>query len=167
MDLVREGTEKSSGVKLPAFKSWRPANQLGYVGIWLNLSSLQFPVYSSFPFLTWVLSHVWLFVTPMDCSLPGSSVHWIFRARMLDWVAISFWGGLPNPEFEPASSALAGTGLTWEAPPLKELLKGHNNPHWVATGIKWDDACDMLGTEPDTEQPQMKVNYRCHKHLHV
>ena len=26
---------------------------------------------------------------PMDCSLPGSSVHWIFQARVLEWVAIS------------------------------------------------------------------------------
>ena len=26
---------------------------------------------------------------PKDCSLPGSSVHWIFQARMLEWVAIS------------------------------------------------------------------------------
>ena len=27
---------------------------------------------------------------PMDCRLPGSSVHGIFRARILEWVAISF-----------------------------------------------------------------------------
>ena len=27
---------------------------------------------------------------PMDCSLPGSSVHQIFQARVLEWVAISF-----------------------------------------------------------------------------
>ena len=26
---------------------------------------------------------------PMDCSLPGSSVHGIFQARVLDWVAIA------------------------------------------------------------------------------
>ena len=25
---------------------------------------------------------------PMDCSLPGSSIHGIFQARILDWVAI-------------------------------------------------------------------------------
>ena len=28
---------------------------------------------------------------PMDCSLPGSSVHW--QARILEWVAISVSGG--------------------------------------------------------------------------
>ena len=27
---------------------------------------------------------------PMDCSLPGSSVHGIFQARILEWVAMSF-----------------------------------------------------------------------------
>ena len=27
---------------------------------------------------------------PMDCSLPGSSVHGIFQARILDWGAIAF-----------------------------------------------------------------------------
>ena len=27
---------------------------------------------------------------PMDCSLPGSSAHGIFQARVLEWVAISF-----------------------------------------------------------------------------
>ena len=27
---------------------------------------------------------------PMNCSLPGSSVHGIFLARMLEWVAISY-----------------------------------------------------------------------------
>ena len=27
---------------------------------------------------------------PMDCSLPGSSVHGIFQARVPEWVAIAF-----------------------------------------------------------------------------
>ena len=27
---------------------------------------------------------------PMDCSSPGSSVHGILQARILEWVAISF-----------------------------------------------------------------------------
>ena len=28
---------------------------------------------------------------PMDCSLPGSYVHGIFQARVLEWVAIAFF----------------------------------------------------------------------------
>ena len=27
---------------------------------------------------------------PVDCSLPGSSVHGIFQARVLEWVAVAF-----------------------------------------------------------------------------
>ena len=27
---------------------------------------------------------------PMDCSLPGSSIHGIFQARVLEWDAIAF-----------------------------------------------------------------------------
>ena len=27
---------------------------------------------------------------PMDCSLPGSFIHGIFQARVLEWVAIAF-----------------------------------------------------------------------------
>ena len=28
---------------------------------------------------------------PVDCSPPGSSVHGILQARILEWVAVSFW----------------------------------------------------------------------------
>ena len=30
------------------------------------------------------------FCSPIDCSLPGSSVHGILQIRILEWVAISF-----------------------------------------------------------------------------
>ena len=35
------------------------------------------------------LSCVWLLSDPMDCSLPGSPVHGIFQARVLEWGAIA------------------------------------------------------------------------------
>ena len=34
------------------------------------------------------------FSDPMDCSLPGSSIHGIFQARVLEWGAIAFSGNL-------------------------------------------------------------------------
>ena len=37
-----------------------------------------------------LLSHVWFVCDPMVCSGPGSSVHGISQARLLEWVAISF-----------------------------------------------------------------------------
>ena len=51
------------------------------------------------------LSHVLLFVTPTDCSPPGPSVHGIFQARILEWVAISYSRGYFNPQIEPAALA--------------------------------------------------------------
>ena len=34
---------------------------------------------------------------PMDYSLPGSSIHGIFQARVLEWVAISYSSGSFQP----------------------------------------------------------------------
>ena len=67
------------------------------------------------------LSCVRLFCDPMDCSLPGSSVHGIYLAEMLEWVAISFSGDLPNPGIKATSPALAGVFFITE-PPGKPLF---------------------------------------------
>ena len=45
-----------------------------------------------------------IFCDPVDCSLPSSSVRGISQARILEWVAFSSPGGLPDPEIEPASN---------------------------------------------------------------
>ena len=39
---------------------------------------------------------------PMDCSLPGSSAHGIFQARVLEWGAIAFSEGsfLPHKNYQ-------------------------------------------------------------------
>ena len=44
---------------------------------------------------------------PMDCSLPGPSVHGILQARILEWVAIPFSRDLPDPGLESASPVCA------------------------------------------------------------
>ena len=41
----------------------------------------------------------------MDYSPPGSSVHGILQARILEWVAISFSRDFPDPGIEPVSPA--------------------------------------------------------------
>ena len=54
-----------------------------------------------------VLSHssheatLWTLSDPVDCSLPGSSVHGILQARILKWVAMPSPGDLPDPGIEP------------------------------------------------------------------
>ena len=45
----------------------------------------------------------------MDCSPPGSSVHGISQARILEWPAISPPGDLPDPRIELVSLTLAGS----------------------------------------------------------
>ena len=39
---------------------------------------------------------------PVDCSPPGSTVHGILQARILEGVAMPSSRGLPNPGIEPA-----------------------------------------------------------------
>ena len=58
---------------------------------------------------------------PMDCSPAGSSVHGVFQARILQWVAFPSPGDLPDPGIETsffASPTLAGEFFT-TAPPGK------------------------------------------------
>ena len=68
-------------------------------------------------------SHVWL-CDPMDCSPPGSSVHGIFQARMVEWVAMPSSRGSSWPRgWTHISSCL----LQWQvgslplAPPGKPI----------------------------------------------
>ena len=44
---------------------------------------------------------------PMDCSPPGSSVHEIFQARILEWAAISFsrWSSQPRDQTQVSRTA--------------------------------------------------------------
>ena len=50
----------------------------------------------------------------MECSLPGSSVHGILQARILEWVAISFSRGSSQPRVKPGSRALQEDSLPTE-----------------------------------------------------
>ena len=49
---------------------------------------------------------------PMDCSLPGSSVHGIFQVLVLDWIAISFSRGSSQLRDQTQVSCIAGRGFT-------------------------------------------------------
>ena len=72
---------------------------------------------------------------PMDCSLPSSSVHGIFQATVLEWIAISFssrssWSGLPfpspadlpDPRIKPWSPTLQTDALLSEPPGKSQRL---------------------------------------------
>ena len=49
---------------------------------------------------------------PVNCSLPGSSVHWILQARILGWVAVSFSRGSSPPRDRTCDSCIAGGFFT-------------------------------------------------------
>ena len=58
----------------------------------------------------------------MDCSLPGSSVHGIFQARKLEWVAISFSRGSSPPQ-----DWTSVFYVSWKWQPIS--FSGNGNPY--------------------------------------
>ena len=52
----------------------------------------------------------------MESGPPGSSVHGILQARMLEWLAIPFFRDLPNPGIKPGSPTLQADSLPSESP---------------------------------------------------
>ena len=73
---------------------------------------------------------------PMDCSLPGSSVHGIFQARVLEWVAIAFSGNssrtiqIPKGWCHQGSAFIISANL--EEPAVAIELQ-ELNPHHVSS----------------------------------
>ena len=81
--------------------------------------------------LSWGISHasnvkmlvarLCLFVIPLDCSPPGSSVHGILQVRTLEWVAISSSRGSSWPRDWTQVSCIAGRFSTVWATRKKSL----------------------------------------------
>ena len=61
---------------------------------------------------------------PMDCSPPGFSIHGIFQARILEWVAISFSRGSSRPRNRTWVSCIAGRCFTLWATREAQCLEG-------------------------------------------
>ena len=60
---------------------------------------------------------------PMDCSLSGVSVHGIFQARVLEWIAISFSRGSSRPRNRTWVSHITGRRfyhLSHQGSPIKK-----------------------------------------------
>ena len=61
---------------------------------------------------------------PMNCSPPGSSVHGIFQARLLEWVAISSFRGSSQPRHQTCVSCISCVGKYLPlAPPQVEIIE--------------------------------------------
>ena len=83
---------------------------------------------------------------PMDCSPPGSSVHKIFQARILEWVTISFSKGSSQPRDRTRVSCTAGRFFT----------------NWATREAPWDDGhfINKINLLNDTELFNNTVNYQ-------
>ena len=81
----------------------------------------------------------------MDCSPPGSSVHGIFQARILGWVAISFSMGSSQTRNQICVSCIGRQFLylwaSWEAQAVSNVFqKKHQAPKYSLpkfTSFKW------------------------------
>ena len=96
-----------------------------YNPCWIKMCSpfiylLEIIIYTKNICLAWYLVHVCGLVAhscptlcdPMDCSPPGSSVHDILQARVLEWIAISFSRGSSLPRDQTRVSCIAGRCFT-------------------------------------------------------
>ena len=80
-----------------------------------------------------------LLCDPMDCSLPGSSVHGVFQARIVEWVAISFSRGSSLARDQTRVSCIVGRCFyhlshqgsppSWS--PYLVFHRQHPSPHQV------------------------------------
>ena len=75
--------------------------------------------------------------SPVNCSLPGSSLCGILQARILEWVALlPAPGDLPDPGIEPCISSLLGLSPTLTPIPIIP-------PLWVITEHRADSLCSQ------------------------
>ena len=79
---------------------------------WKTFRWKKQPLPSSSPQVKWSGSVMSDSLDPMDCSLPGSSVHGVFQARVLEWVAISFSRGSSLPRYWTRVSCIVGRRFT-------------------------------------------------------
>ena len=64
---------------------------------------------------------------PMDCSLPGSSIHGISQSRILEWVAISFSRESSRVRYQTWGSTLRADSLSSKPPGNPMDLKKKNS----------------------------------------
>ena len=90
---------------------------------------------------------------PMDCSLPGSSVHGIFQARILEWIAITFSRGHLRPlnslvaqrlKRLPARQETQVQSLGWKDPLEKGIATHSSILAWIIPQTKEADSLQSM-----------------------
>ena len=85
-----------------------------------------------------VVSHS---LQPMDCSLPGSSVHGIYQARILEWVAISSSRGSSRPKDRTQVSCIFHIGrqilYRWATREAQcRVVRSHNHTEAIGKSVR-------------------------------
>ena len=88
------------------------------------------------------LSRVWL-CNPMGCSRQGSSVHGVFQARVLDWVAISFSRGSSQLKIQGSNLGLSYCRQTLYCLSHREALETRGNKEATLTSSSSTLAQDL------------------------
>ena len=89
------------------------------------------------------LSRVWLFCDPVDCSLPGSSVHGIFKARVLECIAISFSRGSSRPrDWILVSRVISRCFTVWAT--REVLVQGRKRKNYCSIAMSSNLLSDLL-----------------------
>ena len=100
-----------------------------------------------------LLSCVWLFCDPMDCSPSGSSVHGISQARILEWVAISSSRGSSWARDQTQVSCVAGGFFTvWATREAPWQLRSHIITR-TRLCLYWSIFLHPLGSHPRLQNP--------------
>ena len=96
---------------------------------------------------------------PMDYSLPGSTVHGLLQARLLEWVAISFSRESSRPGIEPQSPALQADPLPSEPQWTLLVVQWLRLPSSTAGGAGWKLRSHMSAVRP-LYPPQLVMKKR-------
>ena len=88
----------------------------------------------------------------MDCSLPGSFVHGILQASILEWVAVPFSRGSSYPRIKPRSSTLQADSLPSltkkiQDPEEKGMITHSSILAWKIQWTKKPDGLQSMGSQ--------------------
>ena len=99
---------------------------------------------------------------PMDCnSPPGSSVHGLFQARILEWVAYPFSRGSSQPRNQIQVSCIAGRFFTvWATRQARRHVKCYKRTHLILATGHWSGHCFSPTSQMRRLKQSSQVTYK-------
>ena len=140
ISVAQSTIQRYGKLQAPTTLTWSNSKEFEVLGTILNSFHLYFCVLHIYKKVVWSKLQCKAYkhqscptlCNPTDCGLPGSSVHGILQATILEWVAIPLSRGSSRPGTEPGSPALQEDSLPSE-PICWTNIK---NCHWYDIKIK-------------------------------